>query len=76
MVLEHLSIQAQIGDQRLETVDLVLKLLEPPHLVWKQTRKRLLPIEVGRPADARLSTGLRNWKNFAAPLENIRLLCV
>src|SRR5204862_7606033 len=58
-VLEHLLVEAQIGNHLPQLAVLVFELLEPPHLARQQTVILLLPIEVGRLADPGLAAKIR-----------------
>jgi hypothetical protein len=75
-VLQHLFVQGQIGDDPLQLAVLVLELLQPPHLSWQQTIVLLLPIEVGRLADASLAADIHHRHAVGALLQDKRLLGV
>jgi hypothetical protein len=49
---------------------------QPPHLGQQQAIALLLPIEVGRLADAGLAADIRHWHSVGALLQDKRLLDV
>ena len=72
-VLQHLPVEGQVGDDLLEPAVLVLKCLQPAHLVRQQTSIPFFPVEVGRLTDPGLAADLRNRRAFLALLQDERL---
>ncbi len=76
-VLQHLAVQRQICDDPFQPGVLVFELLQLLHHLRRQHAGiLLLPIEVGRLADARLAADLGNRDTFITLLQNERLLRV
>ncbi len=73
-VLQHFPIQRQVGDDLFQATVLVLKRLQPPHLVRQQPAIPLLPVEIGRLADPRLAADLGHRRALIALLQDERLL--
>ena len=59
-ILQHRLVQRQISDQLLQLAVLVLKLLQPPHLVWQQSLVLPFPIEIRCLGNPGPTTDLRN----------------
>ena len=64
----------QVGTDLLEPAVLILKRLQPAHLVRQQPAIPLLPVEIGRLADPRLAADLGHRRAFLALLQDKRLL--
>ena len=73
-VLQHLAVERQVGNDLLQPAILVLKRLQPSHLIGQQPAISLLPVEVGRLADPSLAADLGYRRAFLALLLNKRLL--
>lgn len=69
----HLPVERQVRHDPLQPRVLVLKLLQPPHLVGQQPTILLLPGKIGRLADPGLPTDLGNRRAFLALLQDERL---
>jgi hypothetical protein len=69
-VLQHLAVQRQIGHDLLQPAVLALELLQPFHLRRQQARILLLPVEVGRLAEAGVAAALSYPCAFFALLDD------
>jgi hypothetical protein len=70
----HLTVKRQVSDDLLQPGVLVLKRLNPSHLVWQQATILLLAIEVGGFTDPGLAADLRHRRALLALPQNEGLL--